>query len=386
MSSNPALVALYNATRGRPQGSPVCHAPTTNLNFEQNGNITVCCYNRSFVLGTYPQNTLDEIWHGERIGELRRSIAKHDLSQGCHYCQEQLSSQNFGGLKAQFYDSVPDDPAEDPLRVLPRMMEFETSNLCNLECVMCSGHFSSLIRSRREKLPPIPNPYDAAFVEQLRPYLKSLVWAKFLGGEPFLNPLYFKIWDVLAEVNPKVRISVTTNGSVLTDRVKGVLEALSPFIVMSVDSLVRERYEAIRQNASYDQLRDNIAYFLDYARRKDRPVNFAVCPMRSNWQDLPELLEFCNANAIQVFFNMVFWPAELSLKTLPPRELTHVISSLRSASLTPWVERPEQDNRWTRFVYDSNGRVLSDFILQLETWRQATRPTPEALTAAAPPA
>ena len=109
----------------------------------------------------------------------------------------------------------------------PRVMEFELSNECNLECQMCNGNVSSSIRKRKDKLPPLPNPYDDAFVQQLEPYLPHLKEAKFYGGEPFLIPVYFQIWDKLAEVNPGCTIFLITNGTHWNNKIKSLVEKLN---------------------------------------------------------------------------------------------------------------------------------------------------------------
>ena len=68
-------------------------------------------------------------------------------------------------------------------------MEFSISNVCNLECVMCNGNFSSAIRAHRDQLPPAKSVYSNAFDPVLRSILPHLFRAKFLGGEPFLIPV-----------------------------------------------------------------------------------------------------------------------------------------------------------------------------------------------------
>ena len=48
---DPGILAEYKAIRVTKNTSIFCHAPFTSMNFEQNGNVTVCCYNRKYVLG-----------------------------------------------------------------------------------------------------------------------------------------------------------------------------------------------------------------------------------------------------------------------------------------------------------------------------------------------
>lgn len=353
----------YDAQRLPPARDTFCHAPSVNLNFDQSGQVTACCYNRKFVLGTYPQDTVQAIWDGERRKELERYLAQGDLSHGCGLCQQQLRAGNFTGMRASYFHSnyIPSSPGTswNDMR-MPKLMEFELSNLCNLECVMCSGHFSSLIRKNRERLPPLVNPYDDAFVEQLRPFLRYLGRAVFVGGEPFLNKLYYKIWDVMADYPHPPEVALVTNGSVLNDKVKDVVRKLRINISVSVDSLDPTNYEEIRINADYGQLRRNLDWFLDNARETGTWLGLSICPMTHNWRHVPDLFRFCVRNEIDIFCNTVFWPPQSSLRSLPKAELQAVLEFLRTSGL------PQIKNR----VYDRCVAAYCDLMKQVADWIQ----------------
>jgi MoaA/NifB/PqqE/SkfB family radical SAM enzyme len=336
----------------------VCHAPFLSLNFEQNGNATVCCYNRTHVLGTYPDVSVSDMWFGGKADELREAIQALDFSKGCELCLVQLQSRNFAGTRMLQFDHLATNPRAAG-REYPRLMEFEITNVCNLECVMCNGYYSSLIRRNRERLPPLKSPYDTGFVDQLEPFLPHLIEAKFLGGEPFLIQRYWEIWERFLEVNPAVTIPVTTNGTMLSDRVLSILKALDFRIVLSIDSLVRETYEAIRQNAEYDVVMRHLRYFLDYMHAKGEPLWTAVCPMRQNWSEMPGMLEFCNEQDARLIFNTVLYPESCSLRSLSTAELDDVLACYRAVP-----QRTE--TVWQR----QNRDAWFDLIHQLEQWRQ----------------
>jgi MoaA/NifB/PqqE/SkfB family radical SAM enzyme len=355
--------AAYDAQRGPLDRGTFCHAPSINLNFDQSGHVTACCYNRTFVLGTYPQDTVQAIWNGEKKKELERYLAQEDLSHGCQLCQQQLRAGNLAGMRANYFHSknIPNSPGTswNDMR-MPKLMEFELSNVCNLECVMCSGHFSSLIRKNREQLPPPVNPYDNAFVEQLRPFLGYLGRAVFAGGEPFLNTLYYRIWDIIAEFPHPPEVALVTNGTILNDRVKDVVRKLRMDISISVDSLDPSNYEAIRINADYGQLRRNLDWFLATARETGTWIGFSICPMTHNWRHVPDLFRFCIQNEIDIFCNTVFWPLQSSLRSLPKAELRAVAEFLRISEL------PQIDNR----VYARCAAAYDDLIKQVADWIQ----------------
>jgi MoaA/NifB/PqqE/SkfB family radical SAM enzyme len=285
------------------------------------------------ALGTYPTNSVEEMWYGPRANELRAHLRANVLPAGCDTCWQQLHSRNFAGLRARAFDYVSSPAYEErngEHAAKPTMLEFEISNVCNLECTMCNGFFSSLIRKNREKLPALHNPYDDQFVTQLEPFLSSLREAKFLGGEPFLVSTYYQIWDRLIRLNPEALLTVTTNGTILNERVKRTLDALKFGVVVSVDSLEQGTYEGIRVNASFITMMKHVEYFKEYTTKKQTTLSFAVCPMQQNWRGMPRFLQYCNDNGISLYFNTVTWPRENALMYLSRSELNEVVRYLDS--------------------------------------------------------
>jgi len=323
----------YNRYRKTRNKQIFCHAPFTSLNFEQNGNATVCCYNRKHILGTYPRDTIRDMWFGESAEQLRNFMKKNHLPLGCELCYDQFQSRNFAGLRANSYDSFADlvyFEKKGRFFSMPKVMEFEISNVCNLECTMCNGYFSSSIRRNREKLDPLVNPYDDSFVDQLKAFIPYLVEARFLGGEPFLINIYYDIWDLISKLKPDTQIRITTNGTILNDRVKNLLEKINVNIIVSIDSLEEENYERIRANAKFKKLMANFSYFKDYTIRKDTGLCVTVCPMQQNWHELPNFLRFCNERNIYLYFNTVTYPPEATLQTLGFEELCKIVDYLKS--------------------------------------------------------
>jgi MoaA/NifB/PqqE/SkfB family radical SAM enzyme len=363
----------YQETRSPADRGTLCHAPFVSLNFEQNGNATACCYNRKYVLGRYPDSSLAEIWEGEKIRGLRAALEAGDFSKGCELCLEQMESRNFAGMRARFFDGLRGGAADlGPLSPLsPKIIEFELSNTCNLECVMCSGYFSSSIRRNREKLPPIANPYDEAFVDQLKPYLGGLVWAKFLGGEPFLNPLYFKIWEAIVESGSPVKTVITTNGTILTPKIERLIGRLKPYLVLSIDSLQKESYERVRRNATFEEMRANLDWFIEYAKSNGRTVDIVVCPIRENWRDMPELFRFCQQHTLQIGINTVNWPEAVSLRSSTACELGEIAGHLRESDPYAREADPGSVSEWEATVFRNNRSSYRSLVNQVESWRAA---------------
>ncbi len=333
------ILKEYNSQRPLGPQKMLCYSPFRSIYFGHHGKVVSCCYNRTHILGEYPKQSIKEIWLGEQAEKLRDYIKHNDLSLGCSGCAQQLLAGNFDAVKAKQYDE-----RKHNKNGFPSVMEFELSNTCNLECEMCSGDFSSLIRAKREHLPPLESPYDDRFVEQLEEFLPYLEEVKFYGGEPFLIEIYYKIWERIMVVNPAIRISVQTNATVLNNRVKRILEATNFHLNVSFDSLQKDMYEQIRKNAEYERTLENLKWFREYCRERDTFFGVSVCAMRQNWRELPDFVNFCNDMEVPVYFHTVFYPEHSAIRTMKPSELEEIINYLSGFSFpaNTAVERKNQ--------------------------------------------
>lgn len=318
-------LAEFNATRKPSQLKGLCHAPFKNIYFGHYGRAVACCYNRQYILGVYPEQSVKDIWFGEAAEKLRNAMFEDNLSLGCQLCEKHLNGGNLDGVKIKNYDDHPHNSNH-----YPSVMEFELSNVCNLECVMCNGDFSHLIRKNKEKKAPIPIPYDSAFVEQLREFIPHLHTAKFYGGEPFLVDIYYEIWDLMLELNPNIKISIQTNATVYNNRVKKLLERANIHLNLSIDSFVKETYEGIRVNARYEKVMENIEAFSTHSKARDTFFGISACVMRQNWRELPEIVKRTNELGAQLYFHTVWFPPQSSLWNYSSQELKDIQATLLS--------------------------------------------------------
>ncbi|MEO8482879.1 MAG: radical SAM protein [Acidobacteriota bacterium] len=357
MPSSEVLKA-YDASRDAGTDvSVLCHAPFLSLNFDQSGRVTACCFNREYVLGTYPEQNIDEIWRGQPAAELRRAFHEGSVAPGCDRCFHQLESRNFSGALMRNFDRFSKRGKGRAANVEgpPLVLEFELSNTCTLECVMCGGHWSSTIRAKREKLPPLKNPYDAEFVRQIEEFLPSVRAVRFLGGEPFLITRYHELWDSIQRLNPDLEVSITTSGAVVPARPRKAIEGIKASFIISLDGITKATYERIRQNAIFEEVMANIADLHDYTKRRGTGMTVACCPMTHNWHELSGVVDFAETRGLGVFFNTVTFPIESSLAGLSASELSSIIDTLDAQG---------REARWTSKTQAQWASLLS----QLRAW------------------
>ncbi|MBU0487587.1 MAG: radical SAM protein [Bacteroidetes bacterium] len=353
----PAWLAEYNTGRAKTDRQYVCQAPFRALRFSQSGNIYFCCHNRFYSLGKYPEISLQEAWGGEKANKFREMIKSFDLSGGCHNCRTHLENRNFASAGTTVYDNLSKGNPEFPV-----MMDFEISNLCNLECAMCSGENSSMIRRNREGKEPYPMRYDENFADQLSHFIPHLHEARFVGGEPFLIDLYYQIWERISTINPAVSIQILTNGTVLNQKIIDFVENNNVHVSFSLDSVVKETYQAIRQNANYEQVFANLETIREISQRKSRNISVNICAIRQNRMEIPEMLRYFSEKKIAVIFHIVHYPPAHALWGLTYPELAELAAFYKNSALELRGNIPQAD--MNRFL---------GLMKQVEIWRNKAK-------------
>ena len=297
-----------------------CVAPWVTLELDPTGWVYACCANQMYPLGRIGTDRLADLWGGARHGVLREALERWDMSVGCASCRWHMDHGRFDP-DAAVYDRY---PLTEALPAGPVAMTFALSNRCNLACVMCTPELSSTLR-HQAGLPAIDSPYDDAFYEDLAGFLPGLQYAKFLGGEPFLIPEHFRVWDLMAEVGGPERMQVTTNGTIWTDRVAQVLDRWSFDVTVSIDGASAQMYEAIRGGSDFDQVVRNVGRLREVCRAKGTELRLCFCLMNRNWQELAPFLQWADELGAEVSINLVS-DLGLALHDLSSAELEGVWS------------------------------------------------------------
>lgn len=356
---NAEIYQAYNAFR--PEGAKplFCYVPFSNMSFSFEGRVLACAYNQKVELGHYPQQSVRQMWFESAEGNtLREHMQHNDLSYGCKHCRYFFNSRKFSGLKPLVFDKY----SEIKTVNYPKVLEFELSNTCNLECVMCNGKVSSSIRNNRDQLPPIPMVYDDAFVKQLEEFIPHIEEAKFYGGEPFLIPIYHQIWDLILKLNPNTRIFVITNGTTLNSRIKDLLERGNFDIAVSMDSPQKEFLEAIRLNTRHDVVMQNIAYLNNYCKQRGKNLVISFTLMRINWREFVKIIQFCNEIDASLYVSYLKTPSHLAIWNLPSDELADILEELRGE------EFPDGN-----YAQKTNKQCYTDLLTYLENCELTNR-------------
>lgn len=317
----------YNKTRLINQTSSFCYAPTNALRFSLNGNAFVCCFNRMFSLGKYPEKSISEIWFGNRRTTLQKSVKRLKLNEiGCHSCYSSLMSRSYNLVGARSYDLS--DTSES--LIYPQVIDFELDNLCNLQCVMCNGENSSSIRTQIECEKNYELCYDNQFVEQLNEFIPYLKEARFSGGEPFLSKIYNEIWNRILDLNPKCKIYIQSNGTVFNAQIIDLFKRGNVNVSLSIDSVIASTYVNIRRGAIFEKIMSNFNEFWKLSQTYDREIGISFCLMKQNINEFIEYLEYFNRYKVKITIHKVVFPVQFGISTLTLIQLEEILSRFNS--------------------------------------------------------
>jgi hypothetical protein len=135
------------------------------------------------------------------------------------------------------------------------------------------------------------------------------------------------------------------------------MEKLNCEVIVSLDSVTKATYESIRRNASLEGTLRNLQAFSDINRLKRKTLTLAICPMTSNYREIPGLVAFANERGMRIFFNTVVFPAAQSIKALPLGAQREILDHYRKCNLQPQTE-----------IESANRKALEGLCRQIEFW------------------
>ncbi|TAJ21205.1 MAG: radical SAM protein [Planctomycetota bacterium] len=173
------------------------------------------------------------------------------------------------------------------LRALPEIVTLNSTDICNLRCVMCPRHLAQGKHRLDERV--IAYVCDELFPTALKANLTTA------GGEPL--GVGFD-WILERALRYEVRMDVVTNGQLLDRatyvRMRGALDHLN----VSVDCADPATYERIRVGGSFDRLAANLHELRALREREPDDVLFSMSAivMADNLPHLAGLVRFAAAS------------------------------------------------------------------------------------------
>jgi MoaA/NifB/PqqE/SkfB family radical SAM enzyme len=170
----------------------------------------------------------------------------------------------------------------------PDRLYIESTNACNLSCIMCPTGRKEQVRQKGYM------DFDLfkAIVDQMAPHVQATtlhIW-----GEPLLHP---RLFDMIAYCRAKgLHSEISTNATLLDEeRARRILEEGLGTIYLCLDGFRPETYEAIRVNADYEKTNANIRRFLELKQSGGYKAPFVNLQVIEMERTVGEIEEFVRA-------------------------------------------------------------------------------------------
>jgi radical SAM protein with 4Fe4S-binding SPASM domain len=236
------------------------------------------------------------------------------------------------------------------LHNLPEIFAIESTNYCNLKCIMCPrgepdimtrnlGHMSTELFARILD--------DATF-------FSSPTWFHWFG-EPLINP---RLFDQIALAKKKVpNLGISTNATLLdehkTDR---ILDSGLDTVIIALDGATKPVYERVRKgNYEFEKVRDNAIHFLKRKEELGLPkphTILSIIVMEETANDLEQFrTDWTERGANEILFKpFVDWGGQD--EGITQRALASELAAFKSPRLHPCKFL------WQSLVIAWDGRVV----------------------------
>jgi MoaA/NifB/PqqE/SkfB family radical SAM enzyme len=252
-----------------------CMYPWIHMHAFPTGEAYPCCNTEmKYTVGNTRHSSLEEIWHGDAMRDVRRKMLAGETVAGCGRCYEQEASGFFSmrlSANKHFGHHIALAGNDDPdMKMIYWDIRF--SNLCNLRCRSCGHIFSSNWYDDQVKLAGAEwgkNNKRINFAgrdeddiwQQLEPHIDEMEQVYFAGGEPLIMEEHYRLLhELIRRKKTDVRLIYNTNFSELRYKKQNVLELWKHFDSVSVGASLDGMHghaEYIRKNTIWEHVEEN---------------------------------------------------------------------------------------------------------------------------------
>jgi radical SAM protein with 4Fe4S-binding SPASM domain len=317
-----------------------CMMPWTHMHLWPAGTTYPCCMSDpEFPIGNTQEQSLQEIWNGKELRNIRMNMLQDKPSKECRRCYELeengMSTLRTGsiGNYAHHWDKVEatsDDGSAGDVNMA--YMDIRFSNLCNLKCRSCGPQFSSSwfedhkVTHGDPGHPKILQVRDEmkSFMDELDPLLESVERVYWAGGEPLITKEHYNILDKWIAMGKRdVSMDYTTNFTQMYYKKKTAFDYWNKFenvrVAGSLDAN-HARGEYLRKNMVWSEVVQNRRTMIEQCPH----VYFELTPTVSvyNVLNLPdfhkEWIEEGLLEPSNIRINILLDPTYMRLSILPP--------------------------------------------------------------------
>jgi hypothetical protein len=271
------------------------------------GGVNACCSGwLAAIVGWMRSQSLEEIWNGEKLGNIRSKIASGDYSSCSALLCPYFHDKTRGEPNRRFPVYEPSDTERPSKESAPAPLSLHLCNdsSCSLSCPSCRTRTIIAGRSEYERI----NAFFMPQIQTLLPHLKR-IWITG-SGDPFASRHYRDLLDLLKTPSHRhIVIDMQTNGVLFDEREwnRFDLDGRMGTVIVSIDSGKRETYSRVRIGGDWDRLMQNLA-FLGRKREQNhiKHLRLDVVTQACNFREIPDVVEIVEEKGFdQAYFSIL---------------------------------------------------------------------------------
>ncbi len=195
-----------------------------------------------------------------------------------------------------------ENPKKGIVEDFPLNLDLEVTSYCNLRCPMCYRTFEGWEKKNHPRLGYMDWNLFKKCIDEGADYGLYAVKLNY-EGEPLLHP---KLPEMIAYAKKKgvVDVQFNTNGVLLKgDLAKKIIDAGVDKVIISFDSIKKERYESIRVGAVFEEVVRNVEEFVklrNESGRKGPCIRISMVKMKENLDEVDEFYRFWKERGVDL--------------------------------------------------------------------------------------
>lgn len=333
----------------------ICIHPWSQLAITPTRDLRLCCHvGKSPPLGNLDNNSLEELYNGERMRQVRREMLNNQVPLECAKCKRiedmGASSPRTREHTRWYAEEIRDKyirttQADGKADYSLKYWDVRFSNVCNMSCVMCNSVWSSQWQKHSKDYTKnyshnqIVNDYNLLWMRHqaeyeadqkiinnpdfkwVDKYIDQVEIVYFAGGEPIIMPSHWYILEKLHEQKRfDVQVKYNTNMLKLSHQGKHVLDYWPdwPYELMVIECSLdetQERAEWIRYGTDWKRIEQNCNQAVQAGVRVQPIISVGAYNILRLPQIIEELSELAqNKVSINCVYNQE-WRLELIDRT-----------------------------------------------------------------------
>lgn len=254
--------------------------------YDPRGSVRLCGWAQSFV-GRLTENTMEELWNGEKAQKFFKMLANQDYSlcdaRSCPY----LAAEDKEVPLVEI----------DELPKMPTHLWLAYEEVCNYKCTVCAHCKNDFFNLHNEKIESMRKTIEKN-LESVLPYVKFISAQG--CGELFASKHILKLLADWRPVLPpeEIEVSLETNGSLFNEKNWKQIENLGQYnlsVAITVMSFDEHTYQVLSgTRMPISKLEDNLR-FVKSLREKGviNHLQIATVIQERNFRTLPEFTRRC---------------------------------------------------------------------------------------------